>query len=103
MRGQLASAQISYWGKSFLRGGPKHYGGGEVESLYDRGAMRNLAEFHRAIVEGRFDNPTVRRAVDGTLTAILGREAAGRRTRLTMEELLKENKKLEVDLRGLKA
>jgi predicted dehydrogenase len=102
VHGPLASAQISYWGKSFLRGGPKHYGGGEVESLYDRGAMRNIAEFYRAIVEGRFDNPTVRRAVDGTLTAILGREAAGRGIRLTMEALIKENRKLQVDLSGLK-
>jgi predicted dehydrogenase len=103
VRGQLASAQISYWGKSFLRGGPKHYGGGEVESLYDQGAIRNIAAFHQAIVEGKSDNPTVARAVDGTLTAILGREAAARGSRLTMDELLRENKKLEVDLTGLKA
>jgi predicted dehydrogenase len=102
VHGTLASAQISYWGKSFLRGGPKHYGGGEVVSLYDQGAIRNIAQFYRSIVEGRCDNPTVQRAVDGTLTAILGREAAARRARLTMEELLKENKKLEVDLTGLK-
>jgi predicted dehydrogenase len=102
VHGTLASAQLSYWGKSFLRGGPKHYGGGEVASLYDQGAIRNIAEFYRAIVEGRYDNPTVQRAVDGTLTAILGREAAARRTRLTMEKLLKENKRLEVDLSGLK-
>jgi len=102
LHGPLASAQISYWGKSFLRGGPKHFGGGEVESLYDRGAMRNIAEFYRIVTEGHHDNPTVRRAVDGTLTAILGREAAGRRTRLTMDELLRENKKLEIDLTGLK-
>ena len=40
--------------------------------------------------------------VDGALTTILGREAALRRTRLTMAELLKENKRLEPDLRGLK-
>jgi len=102
VHGLLASAQISYSGKSFLRGGPKHFGGGDVESLYDRGAVRNIAEFYSAIVEGRCDNPTVPRAVDGTLTAILGREAARRRTRLTMDDLVKENKKLEVDLSGLK-
>ena len=77
VHGPLASAQISYWGKSFLRGGPKHYGGGEVVSLYDQGALRNIATFYKMIVEGRFENPTVQRAVDGTLTAILGREAAG--------------------------
>ena len=81
---------------------PKHYGGGDVVSLYDQGAIRNIAEFYRVIVESRFDNPTVQRAVDGTLTAILGREAAARGARLTMEELIKENKRLEVDLSGLK-
>jgi len=91
-----------FGGKSFLRGGPKHFGGGEVESLYDQGAMRNIAAFYRSIVESRLDNGTVQRAVDGTLTAILGREAALRRTRLTMDEVIKENRKLEVDLSGLK-
>jgi hypothetical protein len=40
--------------------------------------------------------------VDGCLIAILGREAAARKTRLTMDELIKENRKLEVDLQGLK-
>jgi myo-inositol 2-dehydrogenase/D-chiro-inositol 1-dehydrogenase len=102
IHGELASAQISYWGKSFLRGGSKHFGGGEVASLYDQGANRNIADFYRAIVEGQCDNPTVQRAVDGTLTAILGREAAARGTRLTMEQLIQENRKLEVDLSGLK-
>ena len=102
VHGQLASAQISYWGKSFLRGGPKHYGGGEVVSLYDQGAERNIAEFYRSIVDGKFDNSTVQRAVDGTLTAILGREAAAKGTKLSMEEVIKESARLEPDLTGLK-
>jgi predicted dehydrogenase len=101
IHGQLASARIGYDGKSFLRGGPKHFGGGTVDDLYKKGAMRNIATFYQSIVEQRFDNPTVQRAVDGTLTAILGREAAMRGVRLTMDELLKENRKLEVDLTGL--
>jgi myo-inositol 2-dehydrogenase / D-chiro-inositol 1-dehydrogenase len=101
--GDQATAQVSYRGKSFLRGGPKHYGGGEVVSLYDQGAIRNIATFHQDIVEGRFDNPTVQPAGDDALTAALGREAATRRCCLTMEELIKENKTLELDLSGLKA
>jgi myo-inositol 2-dehydrogenase / D-chiro-inositol 1-dehydrogenase len=100
--GQVANAQVHYWGKAFVRGGPKHFGGGPVENLYEAGAKRNIAAFHQSIVEGQFDNPTVRRAVDGVLTCILGREAAARHARLTMDELLKENKRLEVDLKGLK-
>jgi predicted dehydrogenase len=101
--GSEANAQINYWGKSFIRGGAKHFGGGTIANLYLEGAQRNIASFHQAVAEGRFDNPTVRRAVDGALTTILGREAAARHTRLTMDELLKENKRLDVDLRGLKA
>jgi hypothetical protein len=44
-----------------------------------------------------------RRPIDGCLACILGREAAARGTELTMEQVLKENRKLEVDLTGLKA
>ena len=101
--GVTANAQLSYWGKAFVRGGPKHFGGGQVQNLYQAGAQRNIATFHDAITKGSFDNPTVRRAVDGALTCILGREAAARHVRLTMDELLKENKRLEVDLTGLTA
>ena len=101
--GQSANALLNYWGKAFVRGGPKHYPGGPVENLYEAGAVRNIAAFHQNITQGRFENETVRRAVDGVLTCILGREAAARRTRLTMDDLLKENKRLDVDLAGLKA
>ena len=101
--GQSANALLNYWGKAFVRGGPQHYPGGPVENLYEAGAVRNIAAFHQNVTQGRFENETVRRSVDGVLTCILGREAASRRTRLTMDELLKENKRLEVDLAGLKA
>jgi hypothetical protein len=41
-------------------------------------------------------------ATNGT-ACILGREAAKRNTRLTWDELIEENEKVEVDLTGLKA
>jgi predicted dehydrogenase len=100
--GEKAIALVSYRGKSYLRGGPKHYGGGEVVSLYDQGAIRNIATFYENIVQGRCDNPTTQQAGDDVLTAALGREACARRCQLTMEELIKENKALEFDLSGLK-
>lgn len=100
--GTEATALVSYRGKSYLRGGPKHYGGGEVVSLYDQGAIRNIATFYDNIVQGRWDNPTAQQAGDDALTAVLGREACARRSCVTMDELLKENKKLEYDLTGLK-
>jgi myo-inositol 2-dehydrogenase / D-chiro-inositol 1-dehydrogenase len=103
IQGRDASARLSYWGKAYVRGGEQHFGGGQVAKLYDAGATRNLTTFHECIAQGRFENATVKCAVDSCLVSILGREAASRRTQVTMAELLKENKKLEVDLRGLKA
>jgi predicted dehydrogenase len=100
--GTTANAVISYWGKAFLLGGPQEYSG-QVEDLYHDGIVRNIATFYKNVTNARSENPTVRRAVDSALTCILGREAASRRIRLTMDDLIKENKRLEVDLTGLKA
>jgi len=97
-----ASAQITYFGKSFLLGGDKHYSGGQVKNLYPAGAQRNVNTFYELITKSQCTNETVQRAVDGTLTAILGREAATRRTKMTMDELIKENRKLELDTKDLR-
>ncbi len=102
IHGTEANALVNYWGKAYVRGGSKHYGGGAVENLYLAGAERNIARFYRGLVEGRLENDTCQRAVDGVLTCILGREAAARRVRLKMDELIRENKRLEADLGGLK-
>jgi hypothetical protein len=64
--------------------------------------VRNIASFHQQITEGKFANETVRMAIDSCLATILGREACVRKGRMSMEEMLKENKRLEVDLSGLK-
>jgi hypothetical protein len=85
-----------------LRGGKGHCSG-EVKKLYREGAKRNIATFHNNITEGAFSNDTLQRSVDGVLATILGRQAAARGTVLTMDELIKENKRLEVDLSGLKS
>jgi myo-inositol 2-dehydrogenase/D-chiro-inositol 1-dehydrogenase len=100
--GQTGHAQICYGGKASLRGRENGYSG-DVQSLYQTGVVRNIVKFYDCVVGDNLTNDTVRRSVDGALTTILGREAALRRTRLTWDELLKENKRLEVDLRGLKA
>lgn len=100
--GMEATAHVAYSDKVFIRGGKQHYAG-TIDNVFNKGVERNIASFHRNITEGHFENPTVQRAVDGHLTAILGREAAARRRYLTMEELLRENKRLTVSLEGLKA
>ena len=102
IQGSQAAARLSYWGKAYLRGGPKHFGGGTVADLYAAGAKRNIVTFHENVLAGNFGNETAQRSVDCTLTCILGREAARRGQLLTMDELIKENKRLDVDLSGLK-
>jgi predicted dehydrogenase len=74
-----------------------------VGDLYTSGAVVNINEFHDAVVKGDCSNPTVAPSARSNLTAILGREAAYRRDELTLAALLKEGKKLEPNLNGLKA
>jgi predicted dehydrogenase len=103
VQGETWRAVINYWGKArFQRRSENNPVVAEVVDLYAAGAKRNVAAFYESIAAGRCDNPSVRRAVDSCLTCILGREAAARRGRLTMAELLKENKRIELDLSGLK-
>jgi predicted dehydrogenase len=102
LMGRAATAHLAYNGKVFIRGGSKHYSGAVSPGIYADGAKANIAEFHRCVTEGEFDNLSAHLSVDSHLTAILGREAMLRKTWLTMDEVIKENKTREVDLRGLK-
>ena len=102
VHGLTGNATINYWGQASLTG-PAAKISGSVDNLYEAGAMRNIATFYKKVIESRYDNETVRRSVDGALTTILAREAAARRVRMTMVELIQENKRLELDLTGLKA
>jgi predicted dehydrogenase len=102
--GAKGHAQVDYMKESYLHGaGELRFKGGEIKGLYQNGAVRNIATFHLQVTGGIFTNDTVRRSVDGCLACILGREAAARGADLTMEQLLKENHKLEPDLKGLMA
>jgi predicted dehydrogenase len=100
--GQKGNALLNYWGKATVHSSDDQYEA-TVENLYEAGAMRNIATFHRNVTEGFCQNDTAHRAVDGALTCILGREAAARNTRLTMTRVIEENQRLEVDLSGLKS
>jgi predicted dehydrogenase len=101
------SALVDYFSEAHFMhrrpNGEKETYKAKVKNLYEAGAVRNIAAFYQDIVAGRCDNPTAPRAVDGVLACILGREAALRHGRLTMEELIKEDRRLEPDLTGLKA
>jgi hypothetical protein len=82
--------------------GPETAVRANVADLYNSGTVVNINEFHEAIMKGDCLNPTVAPSVRSNLTAILGREAAYNRRELTLASLLKEGKKLEPNLKGLK-
>lgn len=98
---QSGYLQSGYGGRTRMLGQSAGWKGGEVNGLYGNGAKRNIATFHENITAGFHENPTVSPSVNSTLATILGREAGRRRVKLTMEELLRENKSLEVNLGGL--
>jgi predicted dehydrogenase len=99
--GQTGNALLNYWEKATFRSREDSYSG-PVENLYEAGVNRNIASFYKAVTGDDCSNTTVPRAVDGALTCILGRIAGERRQRVTMEQILRENTRLEVDLSGLK-
>jgi predicted dehydrogenase len=101
LQGTQAAACLSYAGKSYVRGGPRHFSGGVPNP--EASVRTNIGEFRQAIEDRDYSNRQVARAVDSNFAAILGREAAARRTLVTLDELIRENKALEPNLAGLKA
>ncbi len=100
LQGTQGTACLSYAGKSYVRGGPRHFSGGVPNP--EASVRTNIDEFLQAIDAGNCANEQVARAVESNFTAILGREAAARRDRVTLESLLAENRALSPDLSGLR-
>jgi myo-inositol 2-dehydrogenase/D-chiro-inositol 1-dehydrogenase len=101
IHGQNGFGTLIYWGKAEFRSFDDAYVK-DVVNLYQAGPIRNIGAFYDNIAKNCFENNTVGDAVESALICILGREAASRQTRLTMEQVLAENKRLEVNLKGLK-
>jgi predicted dehydrogenase len=93
---------IGYGGRALIRGGSGHYAGGTIDNLYAAGASRNIATFYKNVTQADYSNDTVPMAIDSCLATILAREACLRKGRMTMDELLQANQRIEVDLDGLK-
>jgi len=85
IQGAQGTACLSYAGKSYVRGGPRHFSGGVPNP--EASVRRNIDDFRTAVTQRVGGNGHLQRALDSTLTAILGREAAARRGMLTLEQL----------------
>jgi predicted dehydrogenase len=93
--------ETTYGGKVWIRGNQKGYKGGTTEDIYRQGMERNVETFYKSITNGVYDNPTVEPSVNATLACILGEIAGKKNTKVTWDEMIKENKKIETNLSGL--
>jgi predicted dehydrogenase len=102
MFGPAGTLECHYAGVVMIRG-EKSYKGGRQPGLYAEGAVANIAEFHKRILEGKCDNPTVEPSVRSNLTTILGRMAAYKQAEVTWDEMLQVAEKFEFPVAALKS
>jgi predicted dehydrogenase len=99
--GNAGIIETAYDKKVWIHSNKQSYAGGETTGIYASGMQTNVDTFHKSVTEGIYDNPTIEPSINATLTTILSREAARRNGLLTWDDLLKENRRLEVDVKGL--
>jgi len=102
MFGSKGVLETEYGGQVIIRG-ENFYRGGRSPGIYKEGAVVNIANFYKNITSGNFDNPTVAPSVRSNLITILGRTAAYEGRKVTWNEIIKSKKKLDANLKGLKA
>lgn len=102
MFGPRGMVDTHYFGSVSIKG-QVPYAGGNMGNLFTSGVVVNIAEFHKAVTEGHYENATAAPSVRSNLTTILGRTAAYRKAEVTWDEMMKANEKLPFDLKGLKA
>lgn len=94
--------EAAYKGEAFLQDASGKRVSGQIENLYERGPQVNIAAFHDQILAGLCENATVSPSVNATLATLLGREACLKGARLSWDAMIKESRRLEPDLSGLK-
>jgi myo-inositol 2-dehydrogenase / D-chiro-inositol 1-dehydrogenase len=102
VHGTNGTADTHYGGKVFVRGKENGFSG-NTPNIYEDGAVRNIALFHKCITEGDYENSTVAPSVRSNFTTILGRTAAYKRCEVTWPDMMKANEKWEFDTRGLQS
>jgi predicted dehydrogenase len=102
MFGSKGVLETQYGGQVIIRG-DNFYRGGSSPGIYQEGAVANIATFHKSILKGKFDNPTVEPSVRSNLVTVLGRTAAYGRRKVTWKEMMNKKEELEANLKGLKA
>jgi hypothetical protein len=93
--------ETEYGGQVLIRG-KQFYRGGDTATIYQDGAVRNIAAFFDAVQKQEFANPTVAESVRSNLVTILGRTAAYSGRVVAWDEILRSDERLVPDLTGLR-
>ena len=101
MFGSEGVLETEYGGQVLIRG-KQFYRGGETPTIYEQGAVSNIASFHDAIQREDYGNRTVAESVRSNLVTILGRTAAYKGSTITWDDLMGSHDRLVPDLKGLK-
>jgi myo-inositol 2-dehydrogenase/D-chiro-inositol 1-dehydrogenase len=102
MFGSKGVLETEYGGQVIIRG-ENFYRGGKSPGIYKDGAVANIATFHKDIVEGNYENQTVKPSVRSNLITILGRTAAYTGEKVMWTDLINSTEKLNAGLKGLKS
>jgi predicted dehydrogenase len=100
--GLKGTADTHYFGKITVKT-TDYANSGDVGNLYTDGVVTNIGTFHDSITKGDCANPTVQPSVRSNLTTILGRMAAYKNGSVTWQQMMRSNKSLVADLKGLKS
>jgi predicted dehydrogenase len=93
--------ETEYGGQVLIRG-KQFYRGGDTATIYQDGAVRNIAAFFDAVQKQEFANPTVAESVRSNLVTILGRTAAYSGRVVAWDEILRSDERLVPDVTGLR-
>ncbi len=101
MFGTRGAIETHYGGAVKIHG-KAPYPGGKTGRIYKDGPITNIATFHDSIQAGKVNNPTVAPSVRSNLTTIMGRTAAYTGKKVTWDDMMKANEKLDPRLAGAK-
>ena len=102
MFGAAGVLETQYGGQVLVRG-EHFYRGGASAGIFKDGAVANIAAFHKNILEGDCENPTVQPSVRSNLLTVFGRTAAYTGDRVYWDQFLRSDEKLDPNLKGLKS
>ena len=100
--GAKGIAEIGYTGNARVRLDGRDNDLGEIINLYEAGAVSNIAKFAKAVQNGDITNDTVKIGINANYVTILGRETGKQRNKVTLEGLIRENHRYELDTTGWK-